>query len=82
MDKKINEVLEILESNYNSMRNVIRVEKLDLDRRLEEAKRHDDFNDYEDIAELCYRLARHMQQKECFEYSIYIVKNKSKKLEN
>lgn len=80
MDKKIKEVLEALESNYNSMMNVIRLEKLDLDRRLEEAKRHDDFSDYEGIAELCYRLSRHMQQKECFEYSIYIVKNKLKKV--
>lgn len=80
MDKKINEVLETLENNYNSMRNVIRLEKLDLDRRLEEAKRHDDFNYYEGIANLCYKLARHMQQKECFEYFIYIVKNKLKKV--
>lgn len=80
MDKKVDEVLETLESNFNSMVNLIRLENLDLDRRLEEARRHDNFNDYEDIAKLCYRLARHMQQKDTFEYSIHVVKNKLKRL--
>lgn len=81
MDKKVDEVLETLTSNFNSMVNLIRLENLDLDKRLEEARRHDNFNDYEDIAKLCYRLARHMQQKENFEYSIHVVKNKLKKYE-
>ena len=81
MDKKIKEVLEALESNYNSIVNVIRLEKLDLDRRLEEAKRNDNLNDYEGIAKLSYKIASNIRQKESFEYSIYIVKNKLKKFE-
>lgn len=82
MDKKVDEVLETLTSNFNSMVNLTRLELIDLDKRLEEAKRHDNFNDYEDIAKLCYRIARHMQQKETFEYSIHVVKNKLKKFED
>lgn len=81
MDKKVDEVLETLESNFNSMVNLIRLENLDLDRRLEETRRHDNFNDYEDIAKLCYRIAIHMQNKEAFEYSIHLIKNKTKKFE-
>lgn len=54
---------------------------MDLDKRLEEAKKRDSFEDYEDIAKLCYRIARHIQSKEAFEYSMHIVKNKTKKFE-
>lgn len=81
MDKKIDEVLEVLESNYNSMQRVVMLERMDLDRRLEEAKKGDNPEDYENIARLCYRLARHMNNKEAFEYSIHVIKNKTKKFE-
>ena len=81
MGKKIDEVLEVLESNYNSMQRVVMLERIDLDRRLEEAKKRDSFEDYEGIAKLCYRIARHMQNKEAFEYSMHVVKNKAKKFE-
>lgn len=39
MDKKIDEVLETLKSDYYSMQNVLKLERLDLDRRLKEAYR-------------------------------------------
>lgn len=60
------------------MQRVVMLERMDLDRRLEEAKKRDSFEDYEGIARLCYRLARHTQNKEAFEYSINVIKNKTK----
>ena len=61
--------------------NVIRLEKIDLDRRSEEAKRNDNLNDYEGIAKLSYKIASNIRQKESFEYSIFVIKNKLKRFE-
>lgn len=81
MDKKIDEVLATLKSNYDSMQNVLKLERLDLDRRLKEAYKSDEPYDYEEISKLCYKIAKHIEVKESFKYSINVLRFKLNKNE-
>lgn len=64
------------------MQNVLKLEQLDLDRRLKEARKSDGSIDYEDIAKLCYKIARHIEIEKSFKYSIEVIRFKLNKSED
>lgn len=73
MDK--DKAIETLENNHNAFRRLVRCEKEDLDYRLKKTLSSDNPQAYEEIAKLCYRIARHLEQKEDFEFSVRVLKN-------
>lgn len=71
--------LETLETNFNAFRRLADFEKRDLEYRLKNTLQDDNPQSYEEIAKLCYRIAKHLEQKEDFEFSISVLKNTDRK---
>ena len=71
--------IETLETYFNAFDRLSSSERKELDYRLKKAHQSNNPQDYEEIAKLCYRIARHLEQNEDFEFSIAVLKNTNRK---
>lgn len=71
--------IETLETSFNAFDRLSNSERIELEYRLKKAKQSNKPQDYEEIGKLGYRIARHMEQKEDFEFSIAVLKNTDRK---
>lgn len=77
MDKK--KAIETLETSFSAFDRLSNSERIELEYRLRKAKQSNKPQDYEEMARLCHSIAKHMEQKEDFEFSIAVLKNTDRK---
>lgn len=71
--------IETLETSFNAFDRLSNSERIELEYRLRKTKQNNKPQDYEEMSRLCHSIAKHMEQKEDFEFSISVLKNTDRK---
>ena len=71
--------IEKLENSFEVFKTLIASEKKDLKYRFDNKMLYDNHKEFEEMGKLCFRIARHMEQKEDFKFSIEVLKDNNKK---